>query len=145
MSKDAKNSPCFGRVLRLRRCAAAGALMLGTALFIAVPMGEGADARAEAHEPLVSASSFRVMCTSDWGHVAYLEMYAACRAYVSAVADILLAGQSVGNARACLDQEVTKGQATEAVVAWMRAHPKSQDLTAVEMAALALAQKYPCS
>ncbi len=85
------------------------------------------------------------MCTSNWGNIAYLEMYAACRAYVAGVADVLADGQSVGNNRACFDQETTKGRATEAVIAWMRANPKRKDLTAVQITATALAQKYPCS
>lgn len=92
----------------------------------------------------VTGEEFRVMCTSNWGNPAYLEMYAACRAYVAAVADVLAGGQAVSSYRACFDQEVTKGRATTAVVAWMRQHPDHKELTATQMAAAALAQSYPC-
>ncbi len=85
------------------------------------------------------------MCTSNWGNIAYLEMYAACRAYVAAVADVLAAGQPVGNNRACFGDDATKGRATETVIAWMRAHPQRKNLSTVQITARALAQKYPCS
>ena len=141
---DVKNSTFFNgfRGLGLRAVRAFGLVML--ACLIAAPFAIRSEVRAAPAEPFVSGEGFRVMCTSTWGHVAYLEMYAACRAYVAAVADMLADGQPVGNLRACFSEDTTKGRATEAVIAWMRAHPERKDLSAVQMTATALAQKYPC-
>ncbi|NNF79127.1 MAG: hypothetical protein HKN05_13950 [Rhizobiales bacterium] len=115
------------------------------ALIVCMPVGGRSQVQAAPSEPFVSSEGFWVMCTSDWGNIAYLEMYAACRAYVAAVADVLAAGQPVGNNRACFSDDATKGRATETVIAWMRAHPQRKDLSAVQITARALAQKYPCS
>ncbi len=133
MDQDAKNSTLYGRF----RILAAGAVVVGG---LVVPAGNGAAAKT-----FVTGEEFRVMCTSNWGNPAYLEMYAACRAYVAAVADVLAGGQTVGVHRACFDGEVTKGGATKAVVTWMRKHPERKGLSATQMAAAALAQTYPCS
>lgn len=145
MRADVKNSTFSWRfrLFTARKYAQVG--LFAMALIVSVPIGTRSQAQAAPSEPFVSSEGFWVMCTSDWGNIAYLEMYAACRAYVAAVADVLAAGQPVGNNRACFHDDATKGRATEAVIAWMRAHPQRKDLSAVQITATALAQKYPCS
>lgn len=146
MRADVKNSTICQRVSRVLARRSAAVLAMVAALTIAVPL-PGTAQNSSSNEPFVSGESLRVMCTSSWGHMAYLEMYAACRAYVAGIADVLADGQVVANSRACFGPEATKGQATEAVVAWMRAHPETETkgLTAVQITTMALAQKYPCS
>ena len=140
MKTDVKNSTFAWTFGRSALAGGGAALMLA----LGICLNLVANAHAARSERFVSPESFWVMCTSDWGNVAYLEMYAACRAYVSGVADVLAEGQAVGNVKACISEEATKGQATEAVIAWMRAHPERKELTAVQITAAALAQKYPC-
>ncbi|MCP5081257.1 MAG: hypothetical protein GY948_06120 [Alphaproteobacteria bacterium] len=145
MCADVKNSTfdCRFRLHAARKSARID--LLAVALIVSVLIGTRSQAQATPSEPFVSSEGFWVMCTSNWGNIAYLEMYAACRAYVAVVADVLAAGQPVGNNRACFNDDATKGQATEVVIAWMRAHPQRKDLSAVQITAAALAQKYPCS
>jgi len=145
MCVDVKNSTFWRRFRLLAARTSTGIGLLVMALIVSVPAGRSSQAQAAPSEPFVSSEGFWVMCTSNWGNVAYLEMYAACRAYVAAVADVLAAGQPVGNNRACFNDDATKGRATETVIAWMRAHPQRKDLSAVQITATALAQKYPCS
>ncbi len=140
MKTDVKNSTFAGTFWRSTLGGGTAALMIA----LGICLNAAAGAQAARSERFVSTESFWVMCTSDWGNVAYLEMYAACRAYVSGVADVLADGQAVGNVKACINEDATKGQATEAVIAWMRAHPERKELTAVQITASALAQKYPC-
>ncbi|MEM7429947.1 MAG: Rap1a/Tai family immunity protein [Pseudomonadota bacterium] len=64
-------------------------------------------------QPLVTARQLQVSCTSTWGHRAYYEMYAACRAYVSAVVDTVT---STGPRRVCLPVDADRGLVTETVV-----------------------------
>lgn len=144
MRDDVKNSTLRRNFSRSWGGKFAMSTLLAVGLAIAAPLQPTAQARS-ANEPFVSGESFWVMCTSTWGHVAYLEMYAACRAYVAGIADVLGEGQAVANNRACFGEEASKGRATEAVIAWMRAHPERKGLSAVQITATALAQKYPCS
>ncbi len=140
MKTDVKNSTFTRTFWRSALGGSTAALMIALCICLNVATG----AQAARSERFGSTESFWVMCTSNWGNVAYLEMYAACRAYVSGVADVLADGQAVGNVKACINEDATKGQATEAVIAWMRAHPERKELTAVQITAAALAQKYPC-
>ena len=140
MGEDVKNSTVWAR--RLRKLLAAGLLITG---FAAGNVGTAAGEEHKAGaDPLVPGGQLWVMCTSDWGHTAYLEMYAACRAYIAAVADMMDAGAVLGNHRACLPDEATKGQVTEAVIAWMRSHPDQRGQLAAQATARALAQSFPC-
>ena len=140
MKTDVKNSTFAVAYWR----SSVGGALAAMVIALAIAFTLVAAAQAARSERFVSTESFWVMCTSNWGNVAYLEMYAACRAYVSGVADVLADGQAVGNVKACINEDATKGQATEAVIAWMRAHPNRKELTAVQITASALAQKYPC-
>lgn len=140
MKTDVKNSTFARAFRRLVEGGGTAGLMIALAILLNVTT----PVQAARSERFVSTESFWVMCTSDWGNVAYLEMYAACRAYVAGVADVLADGQAVGDVKACINEDATKGQATEAVIAWMRAHPERKKLSAVQITASALAQKYPC-
>ena len=60
-----------------------------------------------------TARELQVTCTSNWGNRAYYEMYAACRAYVVAVADTLLEGSPPG---ICPADHVNRGQLAETVM-----------------------------
>ncbi len=95
-------------------------------------------------EGIVSAKELIVSCTSDWGNIAYLEMYASCRAYISGVADILASGQAVGSTRACLPHDITKGKVTEAVIKRMKSQASQESGNAATLVALALARDFPC-
>ncbi|MEM8685990.1 MAG: Rap1a/Tai family immunity protein [Pseudomonadota bacterium] len=140
MCVDAKNSTgCERSGRRIRRILGAAALS-----WTALTGDAQAQVRSAPDAPFVSGAEFRVMCTSNWGNPAYLEMYAACRAYVAAVADILAQGQAVASYRACFDEDVSKGRAAEAVIAWLRNHPGERNLSATQLAASALARTYPC-
>ncbi len=66
-----------------------------------------------AAKPIVSAQELQVSCTSNWGNRAYYEMYAACRAYVSGVADALAVAEPL---RICPPDGTDKGRLTEAVI-----------------------------
>ncbi len=140
MRADVKNSTVCDRFGRQIRCA----LGAGLLAWLAWSGTVYAQARGAPDAPFVSGAEFRVMCTSNWGNPAYLEMYAACRAYVAAVADILATGRAVASHRACFDEEVSKGRAAEAVISWLRNHPGETGLTATQLAASALARTYPC-
>ncbi|MEM1199247.1 MAG: Rap1a/Tai family immunity protein [Pseudomonadota bacterium] len=140
MRVDVKNSTVCERFGCQIRCVLAAAVLA----WLAVSGTLHAQTRNAPDAPFVSGAEFRVMCTSNWGNPAYLEMYAACRAYVSAVADILAQGQVVASVRACFDEEVSKGRIVESVITWLRNHPGETELTATQLAASALARTYPC-
>ncbi len=137
MCVDVKNSTACGRF---------GPRGLGIALLVWLALAGSVhgQARSAPDAPFVSGAEFRVMCTSNWGNPAYLEMYAACRAYVAAVADILAQGEAVASYRACFDEDVSKGRAAEAVITWLRNHPGQTERSATQLAASALARTYPC-
>ena len=141
MCGDAKISTTWGRFGCRMKCALGAAFLMLAVL----TCDAHSQARNAPDAPFVSGAEFRVMCTSNWGHRAYLEMYAACRAYVAAVADILAQGHAVASYRACFDEDVSKGRAAEVVIAWLRNHPDQTELTATQLAASALARTYPCS
>lgn len=140
MCGDAKNSTGCDRIGHRIRFTLTAALLA----WLALAGNAEAQARSAPDDPFVSGAEFRVMCTSNWGNPAYLEMYAACRAYVAAVADILAQGHAVASYRACLGEDVSKGRAAETVIAWLRNHPDQTGLSATQLAASALARAYPC-
>ena len=77
---------------------------------------------AQAREPTEGASLW-TGCTADFFSPAYYERYAACRAYVIGIADVLTAGDSVAGRKACIPKAASKADITEKVVAWLEASP----------------------
>ncbi len=100
---------------------------------------------AAAREP-TSGSSLWTGCSADFFSQAYYESYAACRAYVIGVADVLSAGDSIGAHRACIPDNASKADITETVIGWLEAHPSPlNDKAAHALVAEAISIAYPCN
>ena len=66
-----------------------------------------------------------------------------CKGYIIAIADVLN-NNTVSGHRACLPENVTKGQVIDIVVPWLEAHPQHRHFTANSLVALALSEAFPC-
>jgi len=66
-----------------------------------------------------------------------------CYGYVQGIADTLGANPIAGW-RACLATNVTVGQVTDIVVAWLKANPQARHLAAHSLVAQALEEAFPC-
>ena len=103
--------------------------------------GPSADAR-----DATRGASLWTGCTADFFAPTYYESYAACRAYVLGVADVLTTGNDIDGIRACMPDKATKADITEAVIAWLDANPGERHSSAAHvLVARALQRKYPCS
>ena len=99
---------------------------------------------AHAREP-TRGKSLWSGCTADFFTPTYFESYAACRAYVIAVADVLSTGDSVAGFKACILPNASKADITERVVGWLEAHPSRRSGSqAHRLVAEAIASAYPC-
>lgn len=99
---------------------------------------------AQARQPTEGASLW-TGCTADFFSPAYYESYAACRAYVIGIADVLTAGDTVAGRKACIPKGVSKADITEKVVAWLEASPdRRNDTMAHALVAEAISTAYPC-
>ena len=70
---------------------------------------------------------------------------AVCEGYVMAIADAISAGDSVLGERACIDMQVTGKEVRDVVVAALQHNPATRHLSARSLAALAIADAFPCS
>ena len=93
-----------------------------------------------------SGSSLWAGCSADFDQQTYYESYAACRAYVIGVADVLTGGDSVTGQRACIPDGTSKAEITERVIGWLRANPaKRGERPAHALVTEAIATAYPCT
>ena len=88
-------------------------------LVMLISAGASVDART-----FTTARELQVTCTSTWGNRAYYEMYAACRAYVIAVADTLLEASPRGF---CPTDNVDRGRLAETVMRALGARLVSEE------------------
>ena len=107
---------------------------------VLVCMANGAFAR----EPTRGASLW-TGCSADFFTQAYYESYAACRAYVIGVADVLTAGDSVAGHKACIPKGASKADITEKVISWLEASSaRHNEAPAHALVAEAISKAYPC-
>lgn len=98
----------------------------------------------QAREPTEGVSLW-TGCSADFFSPAYYESYAACRAYVIGIADVLTAGDSVAGHKACIPRNASKADITEKVVAWLEASTdRRNDAPAHALVAEAISRAYPC-
>jgi hypothetical protein len=73
---------------------------------------------------------------------------AGCVGYIMGIADAMAGaqdgGQSLGGWRACLSAGVTRGQAKDIAVEFLRIHPEKRRFVAGSVVAQALAEAFPC-
>ncbi|NNE24671.1 MAG: hypothetical protein HKN11_18885 [Rhizobiales bacterium] len=99
---------------------------------------------APAREPTGGASLW-TGCSADFFTQAYYESYAACRAYVVGIADVLTGGDSVAGHKACIPKGTSKADITEKAVSWLEASSsRLNEAPAHQLVAEAISKAYPC-
>ncbi len=83
-------------------------------------------------------------CSTPFGAATFRQNYAACRAYIAAVADFMASGRQIGKYRACLPADFSKNDMTDRATKWMKNNPDRHGVPAFELAAAALTAAYPC-
>ena len=109
-------------------------------LSLGMAMATGSEAREPTH-----AKSLRIGCTADFFTNTYYESYAACRAYIIGIADVMSAGGSVDGRKACIPDNASKADVTDSVVAWLRSRSDRRHGYAHAVVAEAIADNYPCN
>lgn len=105
-----------------------------------VILAESASARAPTR-----GASLWTGCAADFFSPSYYESYAACRAYVIGIADVLGSGDSVAGKRACIPDGTSKADITEKVVSWLEASSsRRNEAPAHALVAEAISTAYPC-
>ena len=84
-------------------------------------------------------------CSTNYFSRSYYESYAACRAYITGVADVLSSGDKIAGHTACIPDTASKADITERVIGWLEANPVSrQGRPAHVLVAEAISTAYPC-
>ncbi len=92
-----------------------------------------------------SGSSLWTGCSAEFDSQTFYESYAACRAYVIGLADVMSGADSIAGRRACIPDATSKADITERVIGWLRANPARRgELPAHILVAEAIATAFPC-
>lgn len=84
-------------------------------------------------------------CNANPFSQTYFEQYAACRAYIIAIADGLSGSGRVAGVTACIPAKASKADITESVIGWLKGNRgRRTDTDAHRLVAEALALAYPC-
>jgi Rap1a immunity proteins len=67
-----------------------------------------------------------------------------CLGYVTAIFDALVTGNNINGYRSCPPVATSRGQVTDIVVTYLRAHPERQQRAAAGLVAHALQDAFPC-
>lgn len=90
-------------------------------------------------------SSLWTGCSADYFSQTYYESYAACRAYIIGIADVLSSGDSIAGRHACIPDNASKADITERVIGWLEAKPSLRvEMPAHTLVAEAISKAYPC-
>jgi hypothetical protein len=104
---------------------------------VAVAVMAASAAKAQTFE---DGDSLYEKCSAEIGQLEY----SSCQAYVSGVADVMGAGDSVDGYTACFPPDFKVGQAKDAVTEFLKSHPEWRHHTAAQLVAEALAKEFPC-
>ncbi len=84
-------------------------------------------------------------CNANPFSQTYFEQYAACRAYIIAIADGLSGSGRVAGVTACIPAKASKADITGSVIGWLKGNRgRRTDTDAHRLVAEALASAYPC-
>jgi hypothetical protein len=91
-----------------------------------------------------SGNSLLRVCTAGPSDPTYYQHRARCGAYIAGIADAADRQKTEDHA-VCVPGAVTAGQATDVVVAYLKAHPASRHRPAGILVIDALSNAFPCS